>query len=100
MDIPAAVIFLVLLFAIGPWLGVAALIGACIQLMVAWSTERKTMPLLTEATKGEQPRSREVQKVHEGLAPPPGDEYLILGHESFGVVESVGPKVSEFCRIC
>ena len=29
-------------------------------------------------------------------APPPGDEYLILGHESFGQVEAVGPKVSEF----
>jgi len=29
-------------------------------------------------------------------APPPGDEFLILGHESFGVVESVGPRVSEF----
>ncbi len=29
-------------------------------------------------------------------APPPGDEYLILGHESFGRVEAVGPNVSEF----
>jgi glucose 1-dehydrogenase len=29
-------------------------------------------------------------------APPPGDEYLILGHESFGRVEAVGPSVSEF----
>jgi glucose 1-dehydrogenase len=29
-------------------------------------------------------------------APPPGDEYLILGHESFGRVEAVGPGVSEF----
>jgi threonine dehydrogenase-like Zn-dependent dehydrogenase len=28
-------------------------------------------------------------------APPPGDEYLILGHESFGIVEEVGPKVTE-----
>ncbi len=25
--------------------------------------------------------------------PPPGDDYLVLGHESFGVVESVGPNV-------
>lgn len=30
-------------------------------------------------------------------APPPGDEYLIIGHESFGIVEEVGPKVTE-CR--
>lgn len=25
--------------------------------------------------------------------PPPGDNYLVLGHESFGIVEAVGPKV-------
>jgi len=29
-------------------------------------------------------------------ATPPGDEFLILGHESLGRVEAVGPKVSEF----
>jgi threonine dehydrogenase-like Zn-dependent dehydrogenase len=29
-------------------------------------------------------------------APPPGDDYLIIGHESFGIVEAVGPKVTEF----
>ncbi len=29
-------------------------------------------------------------------APPPGDDYLILGHESFGQVEAVGPNVTEF----
>jgi threonine dehydrogenase-like Zn-dependent dehydrogenase len=29
-------------------------------------------------------------------APPPGDEFLILGHESLGRVEEVGPEVSEF----
>ncbi len=28
--------------------------------------------------------------------PPPGDEYLILGHESLGRVEAVGPSVCEF----
>jgi threonine dehydrogenase-like Zn-dependent dehydrogenase len=28
-------------------------------------------------------------------APPPGDDYLILGHESLGRVEAVGPNVSE-----
>src|SRR3974390_1764430 len=28
-------------------------------------------------------------------APPPGDEYLILGHESFGRVEAVGPNVAD-----
>lgn len=29
-------------------------------------------------------------------APPSGDEYLIVGHESFGQVESVGSNVTEF----
>ncbi len=29
-------------------------------------------------------------------APPPGDDYLIIGHESFGRVEAVGPNVCEF----
>jgi threonine dehydrogenase-like Zn-dependent dehydrogenase len=28
-------------------------------------------------------------------APPPGDDYLILGHENLGVVEQVGPLVTE-----
>jgi threonine dehydrogenase-like Zn-dependent dehydrogenase len=28
-------------------------------------------------------------------APPPGDDYLIIGHESFGIVEAVGPNVTE-----
>src|SRR5215471_15708137 len=28
-------------------------------------------------------------------APPPGDDYLILGHESLGRVEAVGPGVHE-----
>ena len=29
-------------------------------------------------------------------APPPGDDYLILGHESFGQVQAVAPGVVEF----
>ena len=29
-------------------------------------------------------------------APPPGDDYLILGHENFGQVEAVGANVTEF----
>jgi len=31
-------------------------------------------------------------------APPPGSDYLIIGHESFGVVEEVGPNVTELKR--
>src|ERR671919_1592243 len=29
-------------------------------------------------------------------AAPPGEDFLVLGHESFGVVEEVGPTVTEF----
>ncbi len=35
---------------------------------------------------------REINDALYGAAPP-GDEYLVLGHESFGVVEEVGPNV-------
>jgi len=37
---------------------------------------------------------REINNAEYG-APPPGDDYLIIGHESFGVVEAVGPNVTE-----
>ena len=38
---------------------------------------------------------KEINAAEYGAAPP-GDDYLILGHESFGQVEAVGPKVTEF----
>jgi glucose 1-dehydrogenase len=37
---------------------------------------------------------KEIDAAEYGAAPP-GDDYLILGHESFGVVEAVGPNVTE-----
>src|SRR5947209_12041754 len=37
---------------------------------------------------------REINAAEYG-APPPGEEVLVLGHESFGVVEEVGPAVTE-----
>ena len=37
---------------------------------------------------------KEINAAEYGGAPP-GDDYLILGHESFGVVEAVGPNVTE-----
>lgn len=36
---------------------------------------------------------REINDALYGNAPP-GDDYLVLGHESFGVVEAVGPNVT------
>ncbi|NRF66806.1 type I secretion system permease/ATPase [Aquincola sp. S2] len=50
LDTPAAVICLVLLFALGFWLGVLALIGAAVQVWLIWLTQRRTMPLLTNAS--------------------------------------------------
>jgi ATP-binding cassette subfamily C exporter for protease/lipase len=50
MDIPAALVFMALLFVISPWLGVMALVGALLQVGLAAATERRTMPLLSEAT--------------------------------------------------
>lgn len=38
---------------------------------------------------------KEINAAEYGAAPA-GDDYLILGHESFGQVEAVGPKVTEF----
>jgi len=38
---------------------------------------------------------KEINAAEYGAAPA-GDGYLIVGHESFGVVEEVGPNVSEF----
>ena len=37
---------------------------------------------------------KEINAAEYGAAPP-GDDFLILGHESFGQVEAVGPKVTE-----
>ena len=37
---------------------------------------------------------KEINAAEYGAAPP-GDDYLIIGHESFGVVEEVGPGVTE-----
>ena len=44
LDIPAALICLALLFALGFWLGVVALVGAAIQGWLIWLTQRRTMP--------------------------------------------------------
>ncbi len=49
MDSPSSLIFLVLVSIISPWLGAIALLGAFVQVLIGVSTERKTMPVLTEA---------------------------------------------------
>ena len=37
---------------------------------------------------------KEINNAEYG-APPPGDDFLVIGHEGFGIVEEVGPKVRE-----
>ena len=37
---------------------------------------------------------KEINAAEYGMAPP-GDDFLVLGHESFGRIEAVGPRVSE-----
>ncbi|WP_310737556.1 type I secretion system permease/ATPase [Inhella gelatinilytica] len=50
-DLPASLVFLVLVAAISPWLGVLAALGAALLGVIAWLTERYTMPMLMEANK-------------------------------------------------
>ncbi len=49
MDLPSSVLFLLIVSAINPWLGLVALFGAVIQFLIAYRTESKTMPVLTDA---------------------------------------------------
>ncbi|HQR86861.1 MAG TPA: type I secretion system permease/ATPase [Limnohabitans sp.] len=51
MDAPMALVFLLIVFILSPWLGVMALIGALVQVWVAINTERSTMPVLTKANR-------------------------------------------------
>ena len=50
-ELPAALVFLLLLFALSPVLGVTALLGAVVQVSLAWANERQTQPMLTQANK-------------------------------------------------
>ncbi|MFM8466209.1 MAG: ABC transporter transmembrane domain-containing protein [Oxalobacteraceae bacterium] len=49
IDAPSSLFFLLLVSLISPWLGLVALLGAVVQVMIGMSTERKTMPALAEA---------------------------------------------------
>lgn len=49
MDLPSSLLFLIIVAAINPWLGIVALCGALVLFLIGASTERKTMPVLTEA---------------------------------------------------
>ncbi|MBK7264419.1 MAG: type I secretion system permease/ATPase [Rubrivivax sp.] len=51
MDIPAALVLLVMMFLLHPLLGVMTLVAAALQATIVWATERRTMPLLTQASR-------------------------------------------------
>ena len=51
MELPVSLFFLLLVFAIHPWLGWFALAGALVQASLAWFNERSTQPLLSKANR-------------------------------------------------
>ena len=51
LDAPMSLVCLLIVFAVSPWLGVLALIGAVVQVWIAVRTESSTMPVLTEANR-------------------------------------------------
>lgn len=48
-DIPAAVVFMILLFLLSPVLGTVALVAAIVQVFLSWGNERQTLRPLAEA---------------------------------------------------
>ena len=51
MEAPTALVFMVLIFAIGPLLGWVAVIGAILQVFVGWLNDRATQPPLVAANR-------------------------------------------------
>jgi ATP-binding cassette subfamily C exporter for protease/lipase len=51
VELPVALVFLVIVSIVNPWLGVAALVGAILQTLVTWLNERSTQPPLSEANR-------------------------------------------------
>ena len=49
MELPVALLFIVMVFAMNAWLGWAAVVGAVVQTAIAWLNEKKTRPPLTTA---------------------------------------------------
>lgn len=50
-EVPAALVFLVLIFMLSPVLGVVSLLGAIVQVGLAWGNERRTQPPLSQANR-------------------------------------------------
>ncbi len=53
LDSPASLVFLVAIFLLNPWLGITSLAIAAVQSLIGIRTEKKTLPLLTEASRAQ-----------------------------------------------
>jgi ATP-binding cassette subfamily C exporter for protease/lipase len=51
MESPVSLVFMVLIFAVSPVLGWAAVVGALVQVFIGWLNERATQPPLVAATR-------------------------------------------------
>jgi len=51
MEVPSAVVFLVLIFFISPLLGCVAIVGAIVQVALGWFNEKSTQPALVAANR-------------------------------------------------
>ncbi len=49
LELPASLLFLILVTLINPWLGAIALVGAVVQMLIGVGTERQMAPLLERA---------------------------------------------------
>jgi ATP-binding cassette, subfamily C, bacterial exporter for protease/lipase len=51
MEAPVSLVFMVILFMMSPWLGWSAVVGALVQVFLAWLNERSTNPPLMAANR-------------------------------------------------
>lgn len=50
-ELPAAVLFGIILYVVSPWLAAVALAGAVVQVGLAWGNEKRTQPPLAQANR-------------------------------------------------
>ena len=50
-ELPAAVLFMIILYVVSPWLAFLALAGAVVQVGLAWGNDQRTQPPLAQANK-------------------------------------------------
>ena len=50
-ELPAALLFMIILYVVSPWLAFLALAGAVVQVGLAWGNEKRTQPPLAQANR-------------------------------------------------